>query len=256
MARLGYKPGSALGKDTSTDSTSLGNGWPPRLTEPIGFTIKEDRGGIGLEAEKKRKFKEEAEIKTKRTKTQEGEFRERIKAERDEQRREAQFIAAQKVLEKVENEPSSEVFSLQKTSDMEVGSSILPTSSINILYRGLVRSRERKAFEAQAAKNRFSPFSSIHAKNNDRLPHLNDYELEGDDKLALGMTPERELCGLEFDGQSDEELEEFNALSSQERLKQVVRYLREKYNYCFWCKCRYEALEMNGCPGLTEEDHD
>jgi len=32
--------------------------------------------------------------------------------------------------------------------------------------------------------------------------------------------------------------------------------LREEFNYCFWCKCTYPGEDMEGCPGLTEEDHD
>jgi len=49
---------------------------------------------------------------------------------------------------------------------------------------------------------------------------------------------------------------EFNALEPGERLNKLVMYLRERHWYCFWCKCRYETGEMEGCPGTTEEDHD
>lgn len=270
MARLGYKPGSALGKDTSADESSPGNGLNSRLMEPISVTIKENRGGIGLETEKKRKFREEAEIEAKRTKIEEGEFRQRISAEKDEKRREAQFAAAQKVVEKLDNEveevedPQLQYsisesinadFPPLKDGDRKAGRNAFQLSNINILYRGLVRDRERKASEHQAARDRLRSLSPNRANNSYNPPDLNDHELESDDKIALG-TLEEEPLEIEFDEHADKELEEFNALSSQERLRQAVLYLREKYHYCFWCKFRYESAEMNDCPGLTEEDHD
>jgi hypothetical protein len=39
-------------------------------------------------------------------------------------------------------------------------------------------------------------------------------------------------------------------------LEKLVVYLRETYHYCFWCKYRYTDESMEGCPGLTEEEHD
>lgn len=272
MARLGYKPGSALGKDTSTDNDSPDRGLNPRLTEPISVTVKENRGGIGLETDKKRKFQEVADIETKRTKAQEGEFRQRISAEKEEKRREAQFAAAQKVLEKLDNEaeeveriqhhqhsirePRNEAPSPRENGGVKAERNALPTFNTNILYRGLVRDRERKDLERRAARDRFSLLSPNDANIHYKLPSLDDDELENSDKIALGMTPEKDILDIEFDDHLDEELEEFNSLSSQERLRRIVHYLRENYNYCFWCKCRYDSAEMNECPGPAEEDHD
>ncbi len=47
MAKMGFKPGAALGSKHNADAR----------TEPIGINMKEDRGGIGLHTEKKRKFR-------------------------------------------------------------------------------------------------------------------------------------------------------------------------------------------------------
>jgi len=56
--------------------------------------------------------------------------------------------------------------------------------------------------------------------------------------------------------EEDEELEAFMALHVRERLERLVGYLRREYWYCFWCKCRYGEVGMEGCPGEGEEDHD
>ena len=54
----------------------------------------------------------------------------------------------------------------------------------------------------------------------------------------------------------DGELDAFEALEPAEKLSLLVAYLREKWFYCFWCKYRYPDKELQGCPGITEEDHD
>jgi hypothetical protein len=78
-----------------------------------------------------------------------------------------------------------------------------------------------------------------------------------DDKLQVGPNTDCEIPEGALDSEpEDEELEAFNALDPHERLRRLVMYLREKHRYCFWCKCRYKTVEMDGCPGVTEEDHD
>ncbi|KAF0552001.1 G patch domain-containing protein 11 [Gigaspora margarita] len=60
------------------------------------------------------------------------------------------------------------------------------------------------------------------------------------------------------DEEIDEEPSEFGKLSPEEKLDCVLKYMREEYNYCFWCGCEYgdaEELEQL-CPGINEDDHD
>ena len=82
-----------------------------------------------------------------------------------------------------------------------------------------------------------------------RNTNYDDPEEDRDDRRALGKEEE------EFD-EEDEELEAFNALEPKERLRRLVEYLRDEYHYCFWCKFKYPDEGMEGCPGLTEDDHD
>lgn len=279
MAKLGYKPGTALGKDYAAEHASGRDEWNRRITEPLGISVKEDRGGIGMDSEKKRKFREQMEEEVKRTKTEQIDFRERVRIEREERRMEAQFHAAQKVAERLDTEaeekaheessvaaPTAEEKRTQSSDDTDspdVSKRKRPgkfLSQINILYRGLVRAREEKLLEGQAQRRRYESLSvrdqSLFSENAPRLPTFIDPDLDRDDKLALGRTAEGDILEVECDLEEDEELEAFNALSPEERLNRLIVYLREKYNYCFWCKYRYETTEMDGCPGLTEDDHD
>ncbi|CAG8634173.1 2044_t:CDS:2 [Dentiscutata erythropus] len=60
------------------------------------------------------------------------------------------------------------------------------------------------------------------------------------------------------DEEIDEEPSEFEKLSSEEKFDCVLKYIREKYNYCFWCGCEYsDVKELEQlCPGINEDDHD
>ncbi|EEH10121.1 conserved hypothetical protein [Histoplasma capsulatum G186AR] len=292
MAKLGFKPGTALGKDRSSQYPSGVDEWNRRLTEPLNVVVKEDRGGIGMDSEKKRKIREQAELEAKRVKTEEGDFRERVRREREEKRTETIFCAAAKVAERLDAEESEEEREKLMDAQDERGDSpkkknaqkkpasdstppsppadsrsakrqTKPNSQINILYRGLVRAREENLRSQQARRGLYDSLATRDLAlipNPENLPTYRDTDLDADDKVALGQTAEGEIVEVELDGNGDEdedeELREFNALSAQERLSRVVLYLREKYRYCFWCKYRYETDEMEGCPGLTEDDHD
>ncbi|KAK4691440.1 hypothetical protein P7C71_g5561, partial [Lecanoromycetidae sp. Uapishka_2] len=79
MAKLGFKQGGALG--------AVAN--PHARTEPLNVVVKEGREGLGMENEKKRKFREEAEKvegTEKMRKVEEGDYRERVGREREEKR--------------------------------------------------------------------------------------------------------------------------------------------------------------------------
>lgn len=216
MAKLGFKPGSALGASSNSNAR----------TEPLGIAVKEDRGGVGMENEKKRKFREEVEGVEKKAKAEEGDFRERVAKEREEKRMEGLGWRAMRVLEGLE-EPE--------------GEARLPSKNVNVLYRGLVREREEKERERRA---RYDLHQSL-SKN----ASYEDPEEDEQDRQALGKEEE----DLEED---DQELEEFLEMEPKARLGKLLEYLRTKYYYCFWCKCRYEDQSMEGCPGLEEDDHD
>ncbi|KAK4131864.1 hypothetical protein BT67DRAFT_387095 [Trichocladium antarcticum] len=88
-----------------------------------------------------------------------------------------------------------------------------------------------------------------------RLPTYDDAEEEEDDRQALGKARTAYVTADDLD-EEDAALDEFNALPADERLRRVVQHLRDEHHYCFWCKFTYPDDTMDGCPGLTEEDHD
>lgn len=244
MAKMGFT-GGGLGKQAEDGASSS-------RTEPIKVDIKDDRGGIGLESEKKRKFNEamnDQAIKT--VKIDPDEYRERVRKEREDERLEKQFYAAQRVAERMDEEQRQDGDDLSaeesESKSQPKPLSSRPLKSIPVLYRGLVRHREEKERDRRM---RYDLEQSL-----SRLPTYDDADEDEDDKKALGKKKTTYVTSEDFD-EEDQELDEFNALEPAERLKRLVEHLREKYWYCFWCKMTYDSAELDGCPGLTEEDHD
>ena len=216
MAKLGFKPGAALGASTN----------PNARTEPLGISVKEDRGGVGMLNEKKRKFRDEVEQAEKKQKAEEGGYRERVGREMEEKRVDGIFWGAMRVLEGLE-QPE--------------GGDKVPGKKVNLLFRGLVRDRRERERERCARYDLHQSLSRSAA-----YEHLEEDE---QDRQALGKEDE------DVD-EDDEELDNFLGLEGKQRLRKLVEYLREQHQYCFWCKCKYENEKMEGCPGLEEDDHD
>ena len=219
MAKLGFKPGSALGASTN----------PHARTEPLDIAVKEDRGGVGMENDKKRKFRENVaavEGAEKKQKAEEVDYRERVRREREEKRVEGMCFGAMRVLEGLEGSEG-----LEK----------MPVGKVNVLWRGLLRQRQEKERERRA---RYDLHQSLSKNASYTDPEEDQY-----DRQALG-TEEEDV------EEEDTELEEFMGLEGKEKLRKLVEYLRKTHFYCFWCKCKYEDESMDGCPGAEEDDHD
>ncbi|KAL1585842.1 hypothetical protein WHR41_05055 [Cladosporium halotolerans] len=229
MAKMGFKAGGGLG--------AAGNEGRIR---PIELGMKDDKGGIGADSEKKRKIREaaaQADEGVKRTKISEEEFRERNVKEREEKRVEGLWLGAMKILEGFEEDGDVD----QKDGIGPGGkghSTKRLMKSVNILYRPLVKERLEKERDRRA---RYDLTQSL-SRNEEYT------EEDAHDKLALGDEVQ------ELD-EEDSELEEYQGLPATEKLDNVVKHLREKYWYCFWCKYRYEDEGMEDCPGLTEDEH-
>lgn len=245
MAALGYKPGTALGASrVATEGTK-----DDRLLEPIGMEMRDSRSGIGADAEKKRKFREEVEAQQdteKKRKVDAGEFRERQQKEREEKRMEGQMWGAMKVCEKLEEEDEAEQNSGPDGSTAKRRQT-KPLNSINVLWRTLVKQR---AINERDRRMRYDLHQSL-----SRRPDYDDPDEDKEDKMALGKKAELEVVDIDID-EEDAELDEFEALAASEKLEKLVAYLREHWRYCFWCKFRYPNEAMEGCPGTTEADHD
>jgi Domain of unknown function (DUF4187)/G-patch domain len=242
MAALGYKPGTALGAGKPGQQNGEVD---TRLLEPVGVEMKEGRSGIGADAEKKRKFREEVAVKEedlKKRKVEEGDFRERQQREREQRKMEGQAFGAMKVCERLEEEEECSTRDASKSKKPS-----RPLHSVNVLWRGLVKQR---ALQERDKRMRYDLHQSL-----SRRPTYDDPDEDKDERLLLGKKSDLEEVDLELD-QEDEELEQFESLDVAARLQKLVDYLRERWHYCFWCKYQYPEAGMEGCPGTTEEDHD
>lgn len=235
MAKMGFK-GGALGKVEGA------------RTRPIDVVVKDDRGGIGMESDKKRKFREAAEElegKEKKVKLTAEEYRERNRLEAENKRLEGQMWAAMRVLEgfDMDGVPGEE----KDEGDEEggkgkkAGSKEMPLRSANLLWRPLLKQRLEKE---RARRMRYDLEQSL-----SRSRQYDDAEEEKDDYLAFGTEVVEDL------EEEDTELEEYEALSVEERRDKLLTHLRDKYHYCFWCKFRYPDATMDGCPGTSEDEH-
>ncbi|KAI5366134.1 putative G patch domain-containing protein [Septoria linicola] len=234
MAKMGFK-GGALGKTEGA------------RTRPIEVQVKEDRGGIGMENDRKRKLREAAEamdVKEKKVKLTAEEYRERNRQEVEQKRGEGQMWSAMRTLEGFETDgsaPTEEAGASGKGANGKPSTAAkMPLQSINVLWRPLVKQRLEKERDRRM---RFDLDQSLSR-------HLDYTQNDDDEDLAYGDEVEEEL------DEEDTELQEFEALPVTERLQKVLTYLREKYHYCFWCKYRYaDEKAIEDCPGLTEDEH-
>jgi hypothetical protein len=229
MAKFGFKQGDTLGKSSEN-----------ARTEPIQVNLKEGRSGIGLESEKKRKFRklaEESERATKRSREEMLDYREAQRQQIRENKWEKDLWNAQKIAEQLHAKATGE----------EITSDDVPLRKVKVLWRVLVRRRREKL---RAQKDDIRLNDSL----NSRLPTLRDPEEDTDDRIALGLdTAAFSTDDLDLE---DSEFEKFEAQPVQDRLYHVTNHLRKKHHYCFWCGHQYPDAAMDGCPGETEEEHD
>lgn len=298
MAKMGFTPGSTLGRREREEHGEA-------MVEPLRIHVREDRGGIGLGDERKRKLREAllplapqqqqeenengnsndppAERQNKKTKiVDEGDYRERMAKEQEVARKEKLVHAAQKIAERMDQDKRGAVNSSSSSGGGSGvgGTAPRPLKAVPVLYRGLVRHREEAERDRRARHDleQSSGFADAVVK----LPSYAEDEddLDAYDRMALGKGGKEEEGALlqpsdpglvgndekkkkkpvympadDLDEQ-DDELDTFKALEVDERLAQLVKYLREEFRYCFWCKFVYPNEAMEGCPGITEEDHD
>ena len=234
MAKFGFKQGDTLGKSADARKT------------PIAVDIKADKGGIGLESEKKRKFREmweEADRLAKRTKEEEGDYLEMRRQEAKEKKAERDLDSAQRTAERLSDKEADE------KGTPEPGEK--PLTDVNVLWR----SRARRRVEIQQDKQQRRELNNSLAS---RLPTLADEgDVDNDTKVALGQDLQPFYTTLEDDIEADDpELAEFEALPVAERLEKVLLYLRQKFQYCLYCGYQYPDRELEGCPGVTEQEHE
>lgn len=236
MKMMGFTPGSGLGRKRKVEGEEdegvgegVGTTWKPEgaRLEPVGVAVKEDRSGIGHAAETARRVREAGGGAAGEVREADpAEYRERVRVEREEKRLAAQLYAAQKVCEKMDMARDHGV------AEADIGKAReIPLTSINVLWRGMVRQRERRERERRARYDMEQSLGQPRLPGYDRL-----HELDEVDKVALGIEPavlgEKGKIFVEDEEEDEDEDEELNAFEESpvgERLDRIVRYLREEF---------------------------
>ncbi|KAG8623664.1 hypothetical protein KVT40_008640 [Elsinoe batatas] len=257
LSRLGYK-GGALGKAPSapwppSEAASAGSragpkqeqgaGADTRLTEPIRVQPRAKNAGLGHATDEDPGLKRAREAldreadKIKRLKSEMGGYRERNVKESTDKRVEGQWWGAMRVCWTL------------KQQDLERGGkdgSEVKAGDVGVEWRAILYKEqgEKRKKEGQRERGR-------------RFEREEEGVVEEEDKVAMGETVgELPTIAGPREEDEDEEMQEFLELEVGERLDRTVRYLREKWWYCFWCKARYDDKELDGCPGVTEDEHE
>ncbi|KAK9457028.1 hypothetical protein V1511DRAFT_477731 [Dipodascopsis uninucleata] len=231
MQKMGFIPGKGLGKNTEGS-----------VMEPLKPFLKLDRYGIGGETAIQEKLKSQMLEKEQSELNETNTFIDRKSKEMFESKCLAQLTKAQKVCIDldVKEDPSLEgVLYSQTGSSTNTLNKIPLIKSVNFLWREVVIEREMKESENRAFKRLF-----------ERDDLGNSYE-DSPDTFIEQVVPEELFT-------DDEEFMNFHNLEPSQKLTVVIGYLRERYNYCFWCGAQYEDVEdlTNSCPGIREEDHE
>ncbi|XP_064623477.1 G patch domain-containing protein 11-like isoform X2 [Lineus longissimus] len=211
LQKMGYKEGMSLGKE--------GKG----RKEPVPVELKLGRGGLGRDAEMKRKHIQiqsyREVMKAKRAKyavQQQKDFRQRMAGLLSEKRVHGDLMKSQRVCEQLDTEK-----------------------------KGL----------KQPLETFFWPEALLKPAAQD--VDFGDVEDDDDDKPSdyYQLPPDEEK---EDEGEQPEPEEEECNLEEPDQLAVLTEYLRSTYFYCLWCGITYndsEDLEDN-CPGDTSTDHD
>tara|TARA_R110002003_G_scaffold126_27_gene11671 strand:- start:1030 stop:1773 length:744 start_codon:yes stop_codon:yes gene_type:complete len=233
MAKFGFKQGDALGKAENARK------------EPIRVDMKGDRSGIGLESEKKRKFREQweqADRDAKRSKEEEGDYVEIRRLEAKEKKAERDLDNAQRTAERLVEKEAEAKGNPQPAEK--------PVQDVNVMWRSRARRRAVIMHEKQQRRELNNSIAS-------RLPTLAPEEEDDDSKVAQGRDLAPFYTSLENDLEDeDPELAEFEALPVAERLQKLLVFLRESFHYCLYCGYQYPDAAMEGCPGVSDEEHD
>ncbi|KAA8517001.1 hypothetical protein F0562_017181 [Nyssa sinensis] len=76
-------------------------------------------------------------------------------------------------------------------------------------------------------------------------------------EAALAQLENKEVVEEKEDEDSENEEEKEEEVITEEDLQEILMKLRNEYQYCLFCGCRYESMEalLSNCPGTNEDDH-
>ncbi|ODQ82277.1 hypothetical protein BABINDRAFT_70186 [Babjeviella inositovora NRRL Y-12698] len=246
MEKMGFKVGDKLGRDSRSVEA---------LSEPIKVQPSRGRLGIGSKQEIKKVlplFERIAGGNRGITDDTATEYRRRVTRQKAEAKQKHTVTRLQKVCIEMAGNEEAQGYAID-----DIRSQILYDARIkpiNVLWRGMVIDQIVKDYTNVSWKRLCSltekdaPIEETTKGIVDNLP-----ETSSD---AAGEEPSNGETQFPAKA-SDPELLEFNSRPVEERLGELNVFLRETFQYCYYCGVRYDDpddLEEN-CPGMTEEDH-
>ncbi|XP_022195725.1 G patch domain-containing protein 11 [Nilaparvata lugens] len=218
LQKLGFKPGSGLGKSQEG------------CKEPIPINVKSDRQGLGrTQAVKELLEKKAAILKERQNKALNvTDYRAVLAQEAAQKRAEIDFRKAQKVCQQLDTENGFEPFEYW----------YWPVSKSN--------DNEEEFIDED---------TDAHIESKQTISVCNEDAREGGG-VGGGDGIEGEEETYDEDEDVEEEDNEDN-YTIGEKLEMLTGYLRQTHYYCIWCGTRYEdEQDMDGeCPGPTYDEH-
>ncbi|XP_041351990.1 G patch domain-containing protein 11-like [Gigantopelta aegis] len=209
LQKMGYKPGMAIGK--------TGSG----RMEPVPIEVKFGRGGLGKEADLKRKQTNRIMMATVR----------RDKRQKFEVEQHDQFIQRRREVQ-VDRRTENDLCKSQKVCEQLDSQKDIERPLENFFWPKELLPTTKKPCTTELNEDTSELRSTAWESDDDDNDDDDDVNEEADD--------------------------ESSHLSSLEKLQLLTSYLRRSHKYCLWCGTNFTDdadMEAN-CPGDTAEAHD
>ncbi|KAF9104676.1 hypothetical protein BGX27_009990 [Mortierella sp. AM989] len=267
LLKMGFKKGGTLGAAKPATESELkisGNSTESRsdvLRAPIEVQIKQGRGGLGMDSEKKRKAEEEVQRHVDEAhRVFDQDYRGQKMNKFELEKRNRQLGAARAICMQLDAKTWTKIQEDQTSEDRtnNLGRSnefwwISDSVTDDILGTRLMGPGAEVAANEQGEVINQRAFD--HSDDEDGDPELKK-------EKRIKLNPLQSLEDHEGVVQDEEppkwgERPEFAQLEVHEKLNKVVQYLRNKHNYCFWCSAQYYGADdlAENCPGENEDDH-
>ncbi|KAK4053890.1 hypothetical protein OIO90_003727 [Microbotryomycetes sp. JL221] len=268
MKNMGFKPGEALGRKRRADDTAdIGTndnaganvssssshlnllaapGASARpteaRTEPLKFEIREKRTGLGVPQPKRARVwsneQTASSTDTQLPPEQVEQYLDSVRANMDERKAHGYLRSLRRTCEELDRRNGIDDSPMWKDPEE--------------LEREQDQAIRRLAF--------IRDDDDDDVENSDS--HYNQGRLSYEKGLSSTVVEEdEEEAELDYKGKedaaADEEQREWFAMDVRTRLGHMLRYLRSKYHYCFWCGVAYNDAQdlADNCPGELEDDH-
>ncbi|KAG0020929.1 hypothetical protein BGZ80_003345 [Entomortierella chlamydospora] len=266
LLKMGFKRGGTLGapkpsaRSESQSSNGSTGGRPDALRAPIEVQMKQGRGGLGLDSEKKRQAEEELQRHVDEAhRAFDQDFRGQKMNKFEIEKRSRQLGAARAICMQLDAKMSKAAQDQAQKDDTEdMGRSnefwwISDSVTDDILGTRLMGPG------AEVTKADINQQGFDHDDDDDDDDDGNP-ELKKEKRIKLDPLVSAEIHEGAIQDEEPPKWGErlgFAQLEVHEKLYKVVHYLRTKHYYCFWCSAQYYGADdlAQNCPGEDEDDH-